>query len=698
VTRRHGAILAIVLALATPAPVAAASGDEGSEPEALEEGYGFATFNESRGCGEPATSNPLATKMGWLSDTELVRGYKAGFYGRSIGAISDQLVEWVVPMSGGDVVLVHERTLPAFEAVAANLATEQANGNYYAIRPEHTYAHAARTVAGEYNLSNHAFGAAIDVNSTTNPYSAANVLITDMPAWFVKAWTDAGFCWGGDWVDIKDPMHFSWKGPLATPGYGEYPAALPPTTAAAGFTTRSATYALPYGELDPLRRYAVADATGDGLADVFQVSARAFGLQVDWSRTHYRHDWCAVDRIAILDVDLDGRQVLYGDAEQNGRLDVWLLDTSGPAVTIEVALRSTDFEETTQIETAAPVADDDVYLIGDHDGDGVVDLLVVRRGADTDIEVWDGAGGFQTLVASIATSLGDTRAAAFAIGDRNLDELPDLYVVDASGLRIAANGYAVVTETLPAVDVAGMADVAVNDYDGDGRDDLWVLRGSGALDVYLGNTPLAGASLTSWFVPADWECDPDAPLYNYEGLFRDDEGNVHENDIDELGGLGITRGCNPPFNDEFCPGRYVTRGEMAALLDRALGLPTTSKDFFADDDGTLFEANINRLAAAGITLGCNPPADDRFCPSDTVTRAQMAALLVRGFDLTAGAGSDRFVDDDGSLFEEDIDRLATAGVTFGCNPPVNDRYCPSTNVIRAQMASFLMRALRLQET
>ena len=74
----------------------------------------------------------------------------------------------------------------------------------------------------------------------------------------------------------------------------------------------------------------------------------------------------------------------------------------------------------------------------------------------------------------------------------------------------------------------------------------------------------------------------------------------------------------------------------------------------------------------------------------------MAAFLVRGFDLVAGEGSNRFVDDDDSVFEDDIDRLAAAGVTLGCNPPANDRYCPVSNVTRAQMASFIIRAIGTQ--
>jgi hypothetical protein len=73
----------------------------------------------------------------------------------------------------------------------------------------------------------------------------------------------------------------------------------------------------------------------------------------------------------------------------------------------------------------------------------------------------------------------------------------------------------------------------------------------------------------------------------------------------------------------------------------------------------------------------------------------MAAFLVRANGYRAGIGSDLFDDDDTSVFESDIDRLATAGVTLGCNPPENSRYCPESPVTRAEMATFLTRSLGL---
>jgi beta-lactamase superfamily II metal-dependent hydrolase len=178
------------------------------------------------------------------------------------------------------------------------------------------------------------------------------------------------------------------------------------------------------------------------------------------------------------------------------------------------------------------------------------------------------------------------------------------------------------------------------------------------------------------------------------GTFDDDDGSVHEADIESLASERITRGCNPPANDRYCPEDPVTRAQMASFLVRALELSAASSAGFTDTSGSVHAADIDALAAAGITRGCNPPANDQYCPGDPVTRAQMASFLVRALELPAGS-SGIFTDTSGSVHAADIDALAASGITRGCNPPDNDRYCPQDPVTRAQMASFLVRALRL---
>ena len=142
--------------------------------------------------------------------------------------------------------------------------------------------------------------------------------------------------------------------------------------------------------------------------------------------------------------------------------------------------------------------------------------------------------------------------------------------------------------------------------------------------------------------------------------FSDIDTSNFLDDIMWLYNEKATTGCTANL---FCPKTEVTRGEMASFLARALHLPLTSEDFFSDDDGTAHETNINRIANRGITTGC---AADRFCPNRKVSRAEMATFLDRALDLPA-TGTDFFNDDDGLVHEAAINRIAAAGITLGCS-------------------------------
>ena len=191
----------------------------------------------------------------------------------------------------------------------------------------------------------------------------------------------------------------------------------------------------------------------------------------------------------------------------------------------------------------------------------------------------------------------------------------------------------------------------------------------------LAATPIAGSAL-----------DPG-------GSFSDDNGSIHEGAIEAIAAAGITKGCNPPLNDLYCPKATVTREQMATFLVRALDLPAGDADF-EDIGNSVHAANIEALATAGITKGCNPgQGNTMFCPKATVTREQMATFLVRALDLPAG--DVEFTDVGASVHAANIAALASEGITTGCNPPTNDRFCPTSPVTREQMATFLARALEL---
>jgi hypothetical protein len=73
----------------------------------------------------------------------------------------------------------------------------------------------------------------------------------------------------------------------------------------------------------------------------------------------------------------------------------------------------------------------------------------------------------------------------------------------------------------------------------------------------------------------------------------------------------------------------------------------------------------------------------------TITTVALTIVLVAPATVWA---ADTFTDvPESNVFHDDIAWLAEAGVTRGCNPPDNTRFCPEDNVTREQMAAFMRR-------
>ncbi len=100
--------------------------------------------------------------------------------------------------------------------------------------------------------------------------------------------------------------------------------------------------------------------------------------------------------------------------------------------------------------------------------------------------------------------------------------------------------------------------------------------------------------------------------------------------VQKMRDLGITTGCGPTT---YCPNDSVTRDQMAVFIIRArfgatatFTFPSTPSFTDVGSDNTFFSW-IQKMAQLGITSGCGPAT---YCPSDPVTREEMAAFLMRG--------------------------------------------------------------------
>jgi outer membrane protein assembly factor BamB len=145
------------------------------------------------------------------------------------------------------------------------------------------------------------------------------------------------------------------------------------------------------------------------------------------------------------------------------------------------------------------------------------------------------------------------------------------------------------------------------------------------------------------------------------------------------------------------PGADVTRGQMATFVANTIrrsggSLPPARADYFADDDGSPHEDNINRLREAGVVAG---RSEGRYEPDAGVRRDSMATFLVRNYEFRTGtrlmATRDYFDDDRGSTHEASINKAAEAGFTGGSG----SGYDPARTLRRDQLAAFVVRVLDL---
>jgi len=115
--------------------------------------------------------------------------------------------------------------------------------------------------------------------------------------------------------------------------------------------------------------------------------------------------------------------------------------------------------------------------------------------------------------------------------------------------------------------------------------------------------------------------------------------------IERLAAEKVTSGCRRDAQTGerfYCPEDPVPREQMAAFLCRAKVKTPLSKNpaTFADVPvGNTFQPWVERLAdpsswpAGAVTLGCASGPPRLYCPTDKVSRAQMAVFLTRAFNL-----------------------------------------------------------------
>ncbi|WP_432354208.1 phosphodiester glycosidase family protein [Sporosarcina sp. A2] len=176
-----------------------------------------------------------------------------------------------------------------------------------------------------------------------------------------------------------------------------------------------------------------------------------------------------------------------------------------------------------------------------------------------------------------------------------------------------------------------------------------------------------------------------------EALFKDTSLNFRaENEISALVTDGIIAGYS---NGKFGPYDELTRQQAAILLTRALGLSLDNvvDPGFEDMKSSMgFYKEVAAAANAGIINGKDK--GKRFDPNGKLTRAEMAAILKRGFSLPVG-DKEYFVDSKGSFAHDAINSLAFNNITNGIG---QGKFGPSQNINRADFSVFLYKTLLIK--
>lgn len=135
-----------------------------------------------------------------------------------MASTSEMRAAWSPPCDSSDMatidfgdagarITVDPVTVPIWRAVEAIFAAHR-----YTIRPGDTGAYNCRQITGGSGYSLHAYGIAVDVNWSTNPYGPT--LVTDMPPGAIRAIEALNvdgvpvLRWGGRYSGSKDAMHF----------------------------------------------------------------------------------------------------------------------------------------------------------------------------------------------------------------------------------------------------------------------------------------------------------------------------------------------------------------------------------------------------------------------------------------------------------------------------------------------------------
>lgn len=163
--------------------------------------------------------------------------------------------------------------------------------------------------------------------------------------------------------------------------------------------------------------------------------------------------------------------------------------------------------------------------------------------------------------------------------------------------------------------------------------------------------------------------------------FVDIDGHWAEDAIHRWSEYGVISG----YQGFFRPDDYITRGEMAVILNKMMGYQVAAKNVFADlDDGQFYTESILKANSAGIIKGYGQTVR----PADYITKEEASVMIARAFAIKEDVGLNSGFKDAPSVSSW------ARGSVFGMEVKnyikgYNGNFYPEYNITRAELVTII---------
>ncbi len=158
--------------------------------------------------------------------------------------------------------------------------------------------------------------------------------------------------------------------------------------------------------------------------------------------------------------------------------------------------------------------------------------------------------------------------------------------------------------------------------------------------------------------------------------------------IDRWTGLGIFTG----YDNKFRPNDFITRGELAVVINNIMKYRDKAENTFTDLDQKFYTDALLKANYAGIINGSNK----EIRPKDNATREEAAAILVNAFSIKANTENDYLKFSDSSQISSwavsSVNAMAGNGYVNGDQ---KKRFNPKANITRAEIVTILDNCIKV---